>query len=291
MSRMIKFDIEDNGQLVSLEKEGVEYMHGGGKIVKGSLDKLGWQNSIIDMFPVVGSVEGNMVLVDGQKYPMNQHGIARALQQYVSRYDGGVIVASFTVPSRKVPNLKFDSSRPVSLENNMWQHWPFAAEIMNRYRLLEDSLLIESEITNVGVEGMFYDYGKHPALKTHGYIAYAHIDLNGSFARDLNGDRYEGNVSLEQIMKAPYNVLFIDGGADSLDFINDVGKIGMNMKSKGFKGNWMLWMPSGQNVMFCMEPVTRIPDGKVVNMNDGSHSFLMPDEVASYSLEMKPFQF
>jgi hypothetical protein len=69
------------GNIVSVICKGKKYFHGGGKpdYLKDDYDRLGWQNSELIMFPIIGPVENFQMEVCGQKYPMDQHGIARHL--------------------------------------------------------------------------------------------------------------------------------------------------------------------------------------------------------------------
>lgn len=152
---------EENQQLVSLEHAGIEYMHGGGKSEanKEEVDRLGWQNSEIVMFPLVGPARNGHVLVDDDSFPMGQHGIVRHL--------------AFTCIEQSEAGAAFSLSHdggPVRSTNDAAAQyvWPYPFTMVKRYRLEGNRLHCLIEVTNKSATDMPYMLGWHPAFRLVG---------------------------------------------------------------------------------------------------------------------------
>lgn len=151
------FNLE-NGQLVSLQHKGKELMHGGGRPaeLQEPEDAQGWGNSEIVMFPVIGPVKDNAIMIRGERYPMGQHGIARHLPWTVleqrtdrivfqQRYEGRT-----PVPNNKIPGPAV---------------WPFSYTLEKRFQLMPEGISVRFAVKNDGDEPMQYMIGWHPAFK------------------------------------------------------------------------------------------------------------------------------
>lgn len=153
----------DNQQLVGLSLAEDEVLHGGGKPseLKDAGD-AGWPNSEIVMFPIIGPVKNNALVIDDDSYPMAQHGIARHLPWSVESYDA----QSVTFVQR------YDAYTPVeNTKISMPLRWPFSYELRKRFVVDGSGLKAEFVVINHSSRPMPYAFGWHPAFRlTHDTI-------------------------------------------------------------------------------------------------------------------------
>lgn len=98
------------------------------------------------LFPVIGKHPDGKVLIDGQRYPIKSHGVARtSLFQVVAQDD-----ASCT--------LRLSDNDETRLA------YPFAFSLDMTYRLDGVSLSMIARITNTGDRAMPFCFGYHPAF-------------------------------------------------------------------------------------------------------------------------------
>ena len=99
------------------------------------------------LFPVIGKHPDGKVLIDGQRYPIKSHGVARtSLFQVIAQDD-----ASCTL--RLSDN---DETR---------QAYPFAFALDMTYRLDGAALTMTARIANTGTTPMPFCFGYHPAFR------------------------------------------------------------------------------------------------------------------------------
>lgn len=98
------------------------------------------------LFPVIGKHPDGQVLIDGRRYPIKSHGVARtSLFELVARDD---------------------TSCTLRLTDNeeTRQAYPFAFALDMTYRLEGASLVMTARIANSGDEAMPFCFGYHPAF-------------------------------------------------------------------------------------------------------------------------------
>ncbi|WP_342149388.1 aldose 1-epimerase family protein [Methylorubrum sp. SB2] len=118
----------------------------GGRDYLWSGDPEHWNRHAPWLFPVVGASAGGHVRVDGEAYPMAQHGFARDLP--------------FTVVARA------DDSVTLRLEDDAGTraHYPFAFRLDVTARVSARSLAFDLTVTNPGDTPLPYGLGFHPAF-------------------------------------------------------------------------------------------------------------------------------
>ncbi|WP_298806800.1 aldose 1-epimerase family protein [uncultured Pseudokineococcus sp.] len=106
-----------------------------------------WRRHAPVLFPVVGRVADDEVVVDGRRYPMGQHGFARDS-------DFELLEAS---PSRAVLRLVDDGSTR--------EHYPFPFSLVVAYDVAGDALSVRWTVSTHGDEPLPYSLGWHPAFR------------------------------------------------------------------------------------------------------------------------------
>lgn len=106
-----------------------------------------WRRHAPVLFPVVGKVADDEVLVDGRRYPMGQHGFARDLEHEVVEASG----------SRAVLRLvDSDATR---------EHYPFSFSLVTAYEVRGTSLSVRWTVSTRGDEPLPFSLGWHPAFR------------------------------------------------------------------------------------------------------------------------------
>jgi galactose mutarotase-like enzyme len=254
-------------------------MHGAGKPdkLKDIRDKLGWDKSEIVMFPIIGKPKDNVVRMQGHDYSMDQHGISRAIPFIVDATDGlpdlAMISQLHDGGSVANPKYKGDSSSPERLE------WP-AYSIDKLVQVLRGKVSVMLAVQNLTASPMSYRLGWHPAFRLQG----ANDDAVFTFANPRRG-------SSELYMKD-----VIEASASGAYFLPDVGSVqyvdrktcrGVRLVFGGFN-NAMLWTKSADSGMFCIEPVTQLPDKNREYLDDVGHESLGNYEIREYSVDILP---
>ena len=106
-----------------------------------------WKGRAPLLFPIVGKVPDDRLLVDGETYPMRQHGLAR--------------ISPFTLIASDETSCTYrldasDASR---------ESYPFEFRLEVRYALVGPALTIAAEVANRGDRLMPVSFGFHPALR------------------------------------------------------------------------------------------------------------------------------
>ncbi|MEJ5913111.1 aldose 1-epimerase family protein [Pseudokineococcus sp. 1T1Z-3] len=106
-----------------------------------------WRRRAPVLFPVVGKVADDEVIVDGRRYPMGQHGFARDLPHEV-------LEAS---PSRVVLRLADDGTTR--------EHYPFGFALTTTFEVQGRSLTARWAVETTGETPMPFSLGWHPAFR------------------------------------------------------------------------------------------------------------------------------
>ena len=110
-------------------------------------DPVWWKGRAPLLFPIVGRVPGDHILVDGRLYPMRQHGLAR--------------ISDFTLVQAREDACLFrlqasEATRP---------HYPFDFELDVTYALKGPTLSLSATVRNSGPVAMPVSFGFHPAFR------------------------------------------------------------------------------------------------------------------------------
>ena len=265
------------GQIINLKKESFEYFHGGGKSEesKNNLDKKGWSNSEIIMFPIVGPAKEFCVNVDESSFSQDQHGVARILTFDEKKTSDKSICLTQTHDGKTlINNPKYlpSNKRPKNLE------WPFAYTLEKQINLSDDKVIVTLTLINQSNEDMPYMLGWHPAFRVLG-------DDDNLFETD-NGKQF----NLNDILTASIDGAYILEGINSIKYTNRKTGRGVELLAKDF-GNMMLWSPGKDAGMFCTEPVTHLPDFAERNFlfHNNHFNLLKPSDKKTYSVTIHPF--
>ena len=118
----------------------------GGRELLWSGDPEHWNFHAPILFPRVGASSGGMVQVDGEFFPMPQHGFARR--------------SDFRLIERDEASARFRLSDNQATR----EHYPYAFELDILYRLEPDALRLSFEVTNTDRRDLPYAIGFHPAF-------------------------------------------------------------------------------------------------------------------------------
>lgn len=153
----IEYTVSNHGaELQSIRFEGREYLWQG--------DPAYWGRRAPILFPIVGKVAGDLLRVDGQSYPMKQHGFARD--------------AEF-IPVPEPVEGPADGSRFVMAGDGSRGNYPFKYGLAVRYHVERKRLYCAWAVENRDGRDLHFQIGAHPAFNlpdydpsdpVHGYI-------------------------------------------------------------------------------------------------------------------------
>ena len=106
-----------------------------------------WPRHAPVLFPIVGRLPGDALQVDGQAYPMTQHGFARD-----SRFE-------WLERSETVAHLRLRDSEATRAR------FPYAFELDLLFRVEDRTLIVETHVRNPGAGDLSYAVGAHPAFR------------------------------------------------------------------------------------------------------------------------------
>ncbi len=137
----LKVAIDNKGaQLSSVidKKEGRELMW--------QADPDVWPWHAPNLFPIVGAVINDQLLVDGKAYPMKRHGFARQSEfVLLSSDDRGAV---FSLPNSE----------------NTHKVYPYTFDFEVMYLLIENALRITYKVINRDKKTIYFSVGGHPAF-------------------------------------------------------------------------------------------------------------------------------
>ena len=220
--------IIDKGELVSYQVENIEVMH-----QKGD---LGWGNTEIEMFPIIGATSGNEFSIQTPKgeSKQDQHGILRVMDYTLKKAtENNANFYKKYVANTELPNPKFPKKSTLQK-----LHWPYDFEFIKIFELTNDCLKIFFEIKSE--RSMPFMLGFHPAFKVYN--------------QDLIVNTINKSVSLENVLEAGASAFLLEKCKNVV--IENNGDLKINLKTVGFK-HMMLW--SEVSNMICIEPITFYP--------------------------------
>jgi hypothetical protein len=240
-----------DGQLVSLERDGVEFMHGADKPEEAKIDSdrnpAAWSHSELVMFPVVGPTadSGYKVKTPAGEASLDQHGISRLSRFANGVNDGKNICVTQDFHSNTVlknPRFEPDKGNPAELT------WPYDATLSKKVGFDGDLIRVDFTLENQSKQGMPYTLGWHPAFRTQG-VPYDKIRFHPS---------KQESFTLDDVLNAPGHVKRVSN--NGLIFV-EYGKTNVCLgvvSLEGFK-HFVVWTPKPDAGMFCVEPVTHQP--------------------------------
>ena len=137
----VQVEVDELGaQLHSLcrREDGYEYLWQG--------DPAIWPGQAPVLFPIVGTLWENRLLVDGKAYSMLRHGFARRKHFYCVEQSPDSLVFSLTD------------------DEETHAQYPYPFELRIAYVLKERTLHITHTVLNRGTEPMYFSIGAHPGF-------------------------------------------------------------------------------------------------------------------------------
>ena len=261
-------------QLVSFSKNGIEYMHGGGKpdYLKSDADRVGWNNSEIFMFPVTGPVYDYKVQIGDRFFHQDQHGIARYRAFRALSHDKTSIFLVQEYHGGKVPNPKHETNKK-SPEDLVWLPYKLEKSI----ELQGESVNVMFGLTNNSDGVMLYRCGWHPDV------------IAPASGKDGLFEYGRQTLSLEDVIEASKEKAGLPiSGVDSIKFTDKITGRHIELSSEGF-GNLNLWSPGAKYGQVCIEPVTQLPvlDGSQNYFTSGKFEQLEHSQKKTYSVTIK----
>lgn len=227
----------DEGELVSYEVQGQEYVH-----QKGN---PGWRSSDTEMFPVIGPTAeaGFLVQTPRDVAVQDQHGLLRELDYVLESSTNTTAVYKKKYKQRTlISNSKFPEK---STKKELY--WTYDFEFEKKFELTADGLKISFTVS--GEKDAPFMLGYHPAfnLVTKNPIVIANNKA----------------ITLDEVLEVGSRAYQVS----NCDEIILKDKQELRIKTKGFE-NFMLWTEVPN--MICIEPITFYPyEVEQRNLADG----------------------
>lgn len=176
---MIKISTKSSGaELVSIKKDGKEYMHDGIEA---------WNRHAPVLFPIVGMLKNNQTTIDGKVYEMKQHGIARNMEfEEIEK-----------TPTKVKYSLKYNG------ESLKAYPYKFRLDITYLVDNEESTVTTKYEVYNLEEDKeIIFGLGGHPAFKCD----YSSGDYELRF-EELNEDE---NIKISELSEGLINYNEID---------------------------------------------------------------------------------
>lgn len=140
-NEFLKVSIDTKGaQLSSLRNKttGAEHIW--------QADPSVWAWHAPNLFPIVGQLQNDELLVDGQTYPMKRHGFAR--QSDFIKLESNDVSAGFSLPN---------------CEKTL-EVYPYKFDFQVLYTLIENALRVTYKVINRDKKTVYFSVGGHPAF-------------------------------------------------------------------------------------------------------------------------------
>ncbi|MFA6072503.1 MAG: hypothetical protein WC758_00120 [Candidatus Woesearchaeota archaeon] len=279
----LSFSVAPNGQLVSIINEGIEYMHGAGKPthLQTKEDILGWNNSEITLFPIIGppKTDYGVVVMNGDDYSLDRHGISRCIDFEIKDIFKDSILLSQKYWGQPVLNPNFSRDKKMSKNAELlnWLPYTLDKKITNNGEFINVELSLKNDSMS---KSMNFRMGWHPAFKLQGAI-------EDSFFY-VSQDNYK-IISMQEIIEQSVKGALVVPSATNVLYINKKLNNGIFMQTKEFN-DLMFWTKSKDSGMVCIEPVTHVPTKDGIYLDGVASETLEPGKSKTYSVEIHPFK-
>ncbi|MBS1504566.1 MAG: aldose 1-epimerase family protein, partial [Bacteroidetes bacterium] len=99
-----------------------------------------------NLFPVVGQLIDNELLVDGRKYTLERHGFIRKSELLLAEFDE--VSAKFSLP----------------YSDHTLQSYPYKFEYQIHYDLIDNALRVTYKVLNLEQDTIYFSLGGHPGF-------------------------------------------------------------------------------------------------------------------------------
>lgn len=216
----------DEGELVSYQVDGHEFIH-----QKGS---PGWGSADTEMFPIIGPVaEADFIVkTDRGAAIQDQHGHFRLLRYDLTTSSETAAVFCKTYRAGTlVDNKKYPEN-----SNKAQLSWPFDFKLEKTFELTDAGLDVRFTVT--GDEGMPFMLGYHPAFKLHTAAPTIHT--------------YDRAITLDDVLAVGSRALEVP----NCNKITLKDEKAITIETEGFQ-HFMCWTEVRN--MVCIEPITFYP--------------------------------
>jgi galactose mutarotase-like enzyme len=258
-------------------------MHGAGKPDNlEPRDKIGWDRSELIMFPIIGKPKDNTVTMNGHKYILDAHGISRSIPfsieevleapqgnkdfAYISQVHGG----------GSVNNIKYTGNQ----ENPEKIEWP-EFSIDKYVQVLPNHVNILFTVQNLSEKSMNYRFGWHPAFRLQGTNEDAVFEVAALKTPSTQ-------LNMNDIIEASKSGAYLLPDVKSIKYTDKKSNSGVKMILYGFD-KAMIWTKSADSGMFCLEPVTQLPDKNREYLDNVDHEYLESNKRQGYGIDIIPF--
>jgi galactose mutarotase-like enzyme len=125
-------------ELTALKKENTNYIW--------TIDEKYWNKTSPVLFPIVGRLKNDTYTIEDKEYHLTRHGFARD--------------CAFELAQKTETSAIFSLRESVST----LEKYPFQFELLIKYALLENQLVINYTVINNSVNNMPFNIGTHPAF-------------------------------------------------------------------------------------------------------------------------------
>lgn len=208
-----------------------------------------WARHAPILFPIVGKVKSNELMVNGKSYPMNQHGFARD--------------CDFELFQQSKHECWYQL---VSNEHTL-KIFPFHFELYLGYEIVENTLICKYKVINKGSSDLYFSIGAHPGFNLptgtlNDYIiefAKAETEerllleaglFNHQTKPVLNSN---GNIDLSKALFDDDAIVFMSLQSTELILKQKAGSFAIKMQFDGFP-YFGIWTQKGCESYICLEP-------------------------------------
>lgn len=264
--------VNKGGEMASLIYKGHEVLYKG--------DGPYWTGKNPTLFPMISSPKTKQYTLDGKTYPCRNHGLIRYMDLKTIKDDGQVVT------------MRLSSNEETLKE------YPFEFEYNITYKLDNNRVLINYDITNNSNKTMPFTFGLHPGfnVKSFNEANLKFIDAKGANLFNQNNksckwvdlSEYSGSRFLKEVQELE-TVIFTDLNANYVDLNTQEYKVRVDMSKYKYLA---LWTANKDANYICIEPWLSINDIK--NSNNPFDSkfeleYLKPNETFNidYSIEVR----
>jgi galactose mutarotase-like enzyme len=242
-----------------------------------------WKRTAPVLFPIVGKVKENKLCINGNTYPMPQHGFARDME--------------FLCIDQS------DTSAVFLLQSNeeTLQFYPYAFTLAIRYELVQNKVKCTYTVSNTGDIGMYFSIGAHPGFLLQDglqnyMLTFDNDDLLHAYSLQdgllSNSYMYELNqraIFLEPTTFAKDALVFKSPNSKRISLVHQLQphQVSVEFDSIDYLG---IWAPKGCTNMVCIEPwwgVADLVSGHQDICTKKGINHLMPGKKNDFSFSMQ----
>jgi len=210
--------IENDFLKVAIDNKGAQltsiYDKAEGRELLWNADPAVWPWHAPNLFPIVGGVINDELLIDGKAYPMKRHGFARNSEFVLLSSD--------------------DNQAVFSLPNSERTHevYPYNFDFQVMYLLIDNALRVTYKVVNHDKRTIYFSVGAHPAFSVPFYPKEQYEDYYLEFEVEEKLQRYL--LAADGMFSGETEPVTFDGKKLWLkkDMFNDDALVFKNMRTR-----------------------------------------------------------